>query len=71
MLNFNTWPCCPECGCRLKISVMISKGVTGYDDKLGILKHFGLDPHKDARGCACKRIAETWTADYRKIEAYI
>jgi hypothetical protein len=71
MLKFNTWPCCPECGCRLEISVIISKGVTGYDDKFGVLRHFGLDPRKDARGCACRKIADTWTADYRQIKAYI
>jgi hypothetical protein len=71
MLIFNTWPTCPECGCRLQITVLYNKNVVGYDSSMGVLKHFGLDPHKDARGCVCKRIADTWTAEYRQIANYI
>jgi hypothetical protein len=71
MLKFDTWPTCPECGCRLKIDVVSNKNIMGYDSGLGMLKHFGPDSHKDARGHTCKRVADSWTAEIKQVEKYI
>jgi hypothetical protein len=48
------WPTCPECGCRLDIISL------SYEDLI-LAQHF-FDGHldKDARGCICPLVNETW-----------